>query len=184
MIITSQKDVVPQVRLRSLLDTIVGAIAKSTSAPKIEHVFGEALFTLQVDPRDQGRFIGKLGGTIWAIQTVFWFAGFTQMGYAYSVKLFDHPLTNHKAMPIKFNPKWPRKKIENLVDVTIKTCLRSFASYSLMEDDATHLTINLKLEKYLECVLASPNFPEAFSTVMRVAGMSNGVQISTETIYA
>lgn len=184
MIITSFNDVEPQLKLQGLLETIVGAIQKSTAQPKIEHIRNEALFRLRVDPKDQGRFIGKLGGTIWGINTLFWFAGFTQMGYAYSIDLFDHPNHNHKAMPIKFNRKWDRKKIENLVDVIVSTCLKSFASASLVEDGLTHLTVNLKLEKYLECVLASPNFPEAFETVLRVAGMSNGVQISTETIYA
>lgn len=184
MILVSEHDTVPQLKLQTLLETIVGGIAKSTAQPRIEHVFSEALFTLKVDPKDQGRFIGKLGGTIWAIQTIFWFAGYTQMGRAYSVKLFDHPNINRKAMPIKFNAKWPRKKIENLVDSIVATCLKSFASYSLVEDGLTHLTIQLKLEKYLECVLASPNFPEAFETVMRVAGISNGVQITTEALYS
>lgn len=186
MILTEERTVaVPQLALRSLLETIVGSITRNTPEPQIEHIPYEAHFTLKVDPLDQGRMVGKLGGTIWAIKTIFWFAGYTQMGFPYDVKLFDYPAPPRKAPPVKFTKKWPREKIENLISEINDVCLRSaFGSFILEETGTTTLTVKLKLEKYLELSLSNPNFIEAVSTVLRVAGYSNGVQIKTEATFA
>lgn len=186
MMTLEQPGTASYLKLRSLLETIVSSIAKKTPNPEIEHYHSSALFTLCVNPHDQGRFIGKLGGTIWAIQTIFWYAGLTLCGYSYSVRLMepDAPIMNRKPVPIKFNPKWDRKKIENLIAEVLGITLRSYASYSLVETSETSMTVFLRIEKYLSLNLSDPNFVEAFGTVMRVAGMSNGVNIKTEAIFA
>lgn len=186
MMTLEQPGTASHLKLRSLLETIVDCIAKKTPNPEIEHYPNQALFTLMVNPHDQGRFIGKLGGTIWAIQTIFWYGGLTLNGYSYSVRLLepDSPVTNRKPVPIKFNPKWDRKKIENLIAKVLDTTLRSYASYSTLETSETSMTIGLKIEKYLAMNVADPSFVDAFETVMRVAGMSNGVNIKTEAIFA
>jgi len=186
MIALEERETAHQLQLRSLLEIIVSGIARKTPNPEIEHYPNQALFTLSVDPHDQGRFIGKLGATIWAIQTLFWYAGLTLCGYSYSVKLMEpeDPVLNRKPVPLKFNPKWDRKKIENLIANVLESTLRSYASYSLSETSETSMTINLKIEKYLALNVSDPNFVDAFSTVMRVAGMSNGVNIKTEAIFA
>jgi predicted RNA-binding protein YlqC (UPF0109 family) len=183
MIATEERAVAPQLKLRSLLETIVSAIAKRTKDPEIDHYPREALFTLQVDPYDQGRFVGQLGNTIWAIQTIFWYAGLTQFGWSYSVRLLDHPLENRRSVPFKLNPNWDRKKIENLIGQIIDTCLRSYAAYSFIETGKASLTVNLKLMRYLKINLTDPSFVDAFETVVKVAGLSNGVQIKTEAIW-
>lgn len=186
MMTLEQPGTAAHLKLRSLLETIVGCIAKMTPDPEIEHYQNQALFTLSVNPHDQGRFIGKLGGTIWALQTIFWYAGLTVCGYSYSVRLMepDCPVKNRKPVPIKFNPKWDRKKIENLIARVMENTLRSYASYSIIETSETSMTIGLKIEKYLAMNVADPSFVDAFETVMRVAGMSNGVNITTEAIFA
>lgn len=185
MITIDERAVAPTLALHNLLETIVSSIARKTSNPKIEHLYNDALFTLQVDPHDQGRFIGKLGATIWGIQTIFWYAGLTQFGWSYSVKLLEpeNPIHDRRPVPVKFNPDWDRKKIEKLISEIISTCLRSFASYSLLETSDTNLIVNLKLLQYLRINLSDPDFVEAFETVARVAGMSNGVQIKTEAMF-
>jgi predicted RNA-binding protein YlqC (UPF0109 family) len=183
MIATAEQAEAQQQKLRSLLETIVLAIGRRTKAPEIEHFLNEALFTFEVDPYDQGRFVGKLGSTIWAIQTIFWYAGLTQFGWSYSVKLMDHPLENRRSVPFKLNPKWDRKKINNLVDRILETCLRSYCSWSLQETGAADLTVNLILMRYLKINLAEPSFVDAFETVVRVAGLSNGVRIKTEATW-
>lgn len=186
MIALDERETAHQLQLRSLLETIVSSIARKTPKPEIEHYPNRALFTLSVDPHDQGRFIGKLGATIWAIQSLFWYAGLTVCGYSYSIDLLEpvNPLPNRKPVPIKFNPKWDRKKIDHLISTVIGSTLRSYAAYSLLETSETSMTINLTIEKYLATPVADPNFVDAFSTVMRVAGMSNGVNIKTEAIFA
>jgi predicted RNA-binding protein YlqC (UPF0109 family) len=183
MIAVQEQMVAPQLKLRSLLETIVSTIARRTKAPEIEHYPNEALFTLQVDPYDQGRFVGRLGSTIWAIQTIFWYAGLTQLGWSYSIKLLDHPLEERKSVPFKFDPNWDRKKINNLVDRILETCLRNYCSWSLTETGAAGLTVNLKLMQYLKINLTDPSFVDAFETVLRIAGLSNGVRIKTEATW-
>jgi len=184
MIATEEREVAPQLKLRNLLETIALAIGRRTH-PEIEHFPNQALFTLQVDPHDQGRFIGKLGGTIWAIQTIFWFAGLAQFGWSYTVKLLepDNPVRERSPVPFKFNPKWDRKKITDLVGQILDVCLKQFQDHSLLETGEASVTVNLKLMKYLKTNLSEPNFVEAFETILRVAGMSNGVQIKTEAVF-
>jgi predicted RNA-binding protein YlqC (UPF0109 family) len=183
MIATDERAVAPQRRLHSLLETIVYSIARRTKAPEIEHYPNEALFTLQVDPYDQGRFVGRLGSTIWAIQTIFWYAGLTQFGWSYSIKLMDHPIENRKSVPFKLDLDWDRKKIENLIGSILDVCLKHYCSWSTLETGPAALTVNLKLMKYLKINLTDPSFVDAFETVVRVAGFSNGVKIKTEAIF-
>jgi predicted RNA-binding protein YlqC (UPF0109 family) len=185
MTATEERELAPQLKLRSLLETITLAIGRRTKVAEIEHYPKEALFTLAVDPHDQGRFIGKLGSTIWAIQTILWYAGLTQFGWSYSVRLLepDNPVKERQPAPFKFNPGWDRKKIENLISQICDTCLRSYCQWSLYETDEARLTVNLKLMRYLQINLTDPSFVDAFDTVVRVAGMSNGVQIKTEAIW-
>lgn len=183
MIAAQDQVVAPQLRLRSLLETIIFSIARRTKVPEIEHFPNDALFTFQVDPYDQGRFVGKLGTTIWAIQSVFWYAGLTQLGWSYSVKLMDHPLENRRSVPFKFDPNWDRKKINFLIDRILETCLRHYCTWSLLETGPASLTVNLKLMRYLKINLTDPSFVDAFETVVRVAGLSNGVKIKTEAIW-
>jgi predicted RNA-binding protein YlqC (UPF0109 family) len=183
MIVSDERAIAPQLKLRSLLETIIFSIARRTKVPEIEHFPNEALFTFQVDPYDQGRFVGKLGQTIWAIQTIFWYAGLTQFGWSYSVKLMDHPIENRRSVPFKLNPNWDRNKIDKLVGQVLETCLRSYCSWSLMETGPAGVTVNLKLMQYLKINLIDPSFVDAFETVVKVAGLSNGVKITTEAIF-
>jgi len=185
MTLVQERELAPQLKLRSLLETIVSSIGRRTKVPEIECHPNEALFTLAVDPHDQGRFIGKLGSTIWAIQTIFWYAGLIQCGWSYSVRLLepDNPVRERRPAPFRFDPHWDRRKIENLVSTICDTCLRSYCQWSLLETNESKLTVNLKLMRYLRINLTDPSFTDAFETVLRVAGMSNGVQIKTEATW-
>lgn len=185
MTVMEERELAPQLKLRSLLETITLAIGRRTKVADIECYPNDALFTLSVDPHDQGRFIGKLGSTIWAIQTIFWYAGLTQFGWSYSVRLLepDNPVKERRPVPFKFNPEWDRKKIKNLVSQICDTCLRSYCSWSLSETNAASLTVDLKLVKYLKINLTDPSFADAFETVLRVAGMSQGCQIKTDVTW-
>lgn len=173
-------------KLRNFLRTIVFAIARSTKSPEILHYPSEALFTLAVEPGDQGRFVGKHAATIWSIQTLFWYAGLAQAGYCYSVRLLGppEPPRNRISTPLKFSPQWNRKLINNLITEIIGACVPEHGDYSLIETDATRATVTLTLNKYLEDRMKEPSFPEAFAGIMKTAGMSQGVAIKTETIFA
>lgn len=184
MIAVEEREPAQYLQLRSLLEHIVSVIAKKTSDPAIEHLPQKALFLLAVDPHDQGRFVGKNGRLIWAIQTIFWYAGFTWCGYSYSVKLLDQDRPIHaQPVPIKFKKNWDRKKIENFVAGLIKNTLRSYARYAILETGETSMTITLTIEKYLAISISEPNFIEAFESLVKAAGFSNGVNIKLEAVY-
>ena len=155
-----ERELAPQLKLRSMLETIVLSIGRRTKHPEIECYPNDALFTLAVDPHDQGRFIGKLGSTIWAIQTLLWYAGLTWFGWSYSVRLLepDNPVKERRPVPFKFKPEWDRKKITNLVAEICETCLRSYCSWSLLETGEARLTVSLKLMRYLRINLTDPSF--------------------------
>lgn len=171
-------------RLQALLSTIVKSIARNTTNPGIEHFPNEAIFILSVDPRDQGRIVGKKGCTIWAIQSIMWFAGMAQLGWSYKVKLLDPeaPIKGH-ARPFRFDPKWDRTKIQGLAAAIVETCLPKHAEYRFEETDETSALIRLNIQKYLKPALSDPSFEEAFESVMRAAGMSNGATIKTESLF-
>lgn len=173
-----------EMKLSHLLSTIVASIAQNTSNPEIEHFPNQAAFTVAVHPRDQGRFIGSKGITIWSIQTLFYFAGLTQYGYSYTVKLLEPDQPEQDRKPFRFNPKWDRARVIRLLDTIIDCVLPKHASYTLTELDDTTALVSLKIVKYLNINLADPDFTEAFASVVKASGMSNGVNIKTEAVFA
>jgi predicted RNA-binding protein YlqC (UPF0109 family) len=185
MTATPEQATASELKLRSMLETIALAIGRRTKHPEITHYPDEALFTLVVDQHDMGRFVGKLGTTIWAISTLMWYAGLTAYGWSYSVRLLepDTHIRERRPSPFKFDPKWDRKKIENLIDRILDVCLRNYCSWSFLETGLANATVNLKLMQYLKINLSDPSFVDAFETVVRVAGLSNGVKINTEATW-
>jgi predicted RNA-binding protein YlqC (UPF0109 family) len=171
--------------LDSLLRTIVDTIGKKTPLPMIEHIEKEALFRLQIDGQDVGRFVGKDGLHIWSIQTLFWYAGLAQVGYSYSIKLLEPEVSfkNRGPVPFRFNPDWDREKIKNLISKIILSCVPGHASYTFQEESETSAVAKLKITKYLQRNMEDPSFVEAFSTVLRAAGMSQCVSIKTEATF-
>lgn len=174
----------PEMKLSRLLSTIVASIGQNTPNPEIEHFPNQAAFTLAVHPRDQGRFIGSKGITVWAIQTLFYFAGLTQCGYSYTIRLLEPDRPEKDQKPFRFNPKWDRARIKSLLDTIIDCVLPKHASYTLTELDDTTALVSLKVVKYLNINLADPDFMEAFTSVVKASGMSNGVNIKTEALFA
>jgi predicted RNA-binding protein YlqC (UPF0109 family) len=177
-------EVVPYAKLHRLLQVVTLAIGRNTTTPEIVHFPNEARFTLVVHPKDQGRFVGKAGATIWAIQTLFYFAGLAQLGFSYTVKLIDPDFPQKDDKPLRFDPNWSRQRIRELVDAILTTCLPCHASYTLIEPTTTTALVNLTIQKYLRICMNDPCFADAIATVLKTAGMSNGVNIKTETIFA
>lgn len=177
-------EVLPHVRLHRLLQIVTLTIGRNTTAPQIVHFPNDARFSLIVHPKDQGRFVGKAGATIWAIQTLLYFAGLAQLGYSYTVKLIDPDFPQKDNNPLRFNPGWPRQRIRELVDAILSTCIPCHANYTLVEPTETTATVNLTIQKYLRINLNDPCFADAVAAVLKSAGMSNGVNIRTETVFA
>jgi hypothetical protein len=170
MIATQEQDLAGQLKLRSLLEAIALAIGRRTKVPEIEHYANDAMFTLAVDPHDQGRFIGKLGSTIWAVQTILWYAGLTQFGWSYSVWLLVPAKsgTERRPVPFKFNLNGTARKLKiwlaRFVRPDDHTATGRLGTQSGESDRAP------EADAVSEDHLTRSSFVDAFETV-RVAGM-------------
>lgn len=168
-------------RLRHLLETIISCITRHTN-PEID--LGEHKFILRVDPRDQGRVVGKQGQAIWAIQTIFWYAGYTQAMHPWGIKLLE-PEAPCKGLssPFKFTAKWDREKIQKMLATIQEVCLPLHSSFRLEETDDTSATVFFQIDAYLQTPMLEPNFAEAVRIIVRAAGMVQGVSLKTEIIF-
>src|SRR6266446_1135059 len=150
-------EAVKYANLESLLRAILGSICRHTPSPRILHAGNRALFEIQIDGRDQGRCIGKAGGHIWAIQTLFWYAGLAQLGWSYSVILLE-PEVEYRGgpEPFRFRKDWDRQKIKNLTDAIILACVPGHACCIIQEEGETSASAQLKMQKYLQLNMAHP----------------------------
>ena len=82
--------------------------------------------------------------------------------------------------PFRFRKDWDRQKIKNLTDAIILACVPGHACCIIQEEGETSASAQLKMQKYLQLNMAHPSFMEAFSSVLKTAGMSQGVSIRTE----
>lgn len=177
----------PEEKLKKLLETIVLCIAKHTKSPSVSHRATDTYHVLElsVDPKDQGRLVGKKGSVIWSIQTIFWYAGLTLIRHPCQIKLLEpeNPQRNLPSPPFKFNKKWDRQKIQNLAQEIVTSCMPLHASLEFSPIDDTETFVTLRVEAYLQTPISEPSFTEAFDTILHAAGMSNGAKIKTKVIF-
>src|SRR6266404_6249238 len=169
-------------KLRDLLAAIVANIGRKTPGPEIDYIPHMAVLTLRVNPHDQGRFVGKKGIVIWAINTILWYAGIANFGYTIGVKLLEPngDGQDRRAMPFRPDPNWDRKKLGLLVDAITQNCFHTLICPWVIEDTGeAEATVNLQLEKYLKMQCEEPNLAEAISKVIHAAGMAQGANIKT-----
>lgn len=177
----------PEQQLQSLLETIVLSLSRYTDKPDIQYAYSNTTHTmsLRVDPRDQGRLVGKKGSVIWAIQTLFWYSGLTLAKHPCQIKLLEPETTqrNLPSPPIRYHKKWDRSKIKALMDCIILSCMPMHATASLTEIDDTEAKVTLQVEAYLKTPISEPSFLDAFDTILHSAGIISGAKITTEAIF-
>ncbi len=174
----------PEEQLKSLLETIVLSLSRHTPEPDIQHVYDRAM-SLRVDPRDQGRLVGKKGSVIWAIQTLFWYSGLTLAQHPCQIRLLEpeNPQRNLPSPPIKLHKKWNRGKIKYLIESIISSTMPKHARAFVTEIDDTEAKVVLEVEAYLKLPISEPSFLDAFDTIIHAAGMLSGAKITTEVIF-
>lgn len=177
----------PEEKLHLLLDAIVASLSLHTKQPDISLETGNSHYTMsfRVDPRDQGRLVGKKGTVIWAIQTLFWYAGLTLAQHPCQIKLLEpeNPQRDLPPQPFRFNKKWDRNKIKDLVSIIISSTLPQHATAFVTEIDDTTAKVVTKVEAYLKTPISEPSFLDAFDTILHAAGMRHGAKITTEAIF-
>lgn len=174
----------PEAKLEALLRLIVANIGKMTIEPEIQYSPAEAQFSLRIDGRDQGRFIGKQGKTIGALQTIFWYAGLAQIQKTAAIKLLEpEDRLDRRSPPFTPNPNWDRKKIGELIDAILKACFNHVSAAWVIEDNAEHSVVQIQCDKYLQAPCSIPSIEDALKIVIHAAGMANGANLQTEVTW-
>lgn len=173
-------------QLESTLRSIVACLGRKTPEPLLQWNETEASFTIQVSARDQGRFIGKGGIVIWALKSVFWYAGLAQIKRTVDINLLEpkDPSADQRAAPFKPDPKWDRTKVSDMINQVLNCCFKdSLMGWDISEPEPAKPKVTIHLQKYLQMPCSDPDFAEAIKTLIHAAGMANGCTIKTEVSW-
>lgn len=171
-------------QLQELLEVITLCIARKTKNPEIEYIPEKALFTVRVDPHDQGKMIGKKGATIWAIQTMLWHAGMIYLNHTVGVQLLE-PVkgADIRATPFRARSKWDRELVTALIDKILSGCFGENYSFILHEETQTCAKYIITLDAYLKMQVSEPSLEDALDRIIRSVGMSQGAYLNTQVIW-
>lgn len=173
----------PEASLENLLRLIVEVICRNTKEPVIRYIPELGEFTVKVHPRDQGRMIGKGGGTIGAINAIFWYAGaVSPLRRTIGINLQDVDKNGEDCRPVPFVPdkNWDRRKIGRMIDAIVEACITERCGAWVIEEREEFSLVIIRITKYLEQGYQSPSLPSALGIVIRAAGMAQGVNLQTE----
>jgi predicted RNA-binding protein YlqC (UPF0109 family) len=173
--------------LEKLLRDIVAAISRKTPNPEIYFDESTANFDLKVHSADHGRFVGKHGMTIFALKTIFWYAGLVVDRRTVGLNL-DEPEYDETVdkRPLPFRPKdnWDRNLIANICDEIILATLGNCASGIVIEETGeTSAKVHFGVESNLKTAISEPDLLDALSIVIHAIGMSNGVTLNNEITW-
>lgn len=171
-------------KLEQLLRAIIACLGPKTDKPVVEWDETNASFSIQVNARDQGRFIGKGGATIWAIKSIFWYAGLAQIRKTVDIQLREPEEGDRRATPFRANPNWNRKAVSDTVNLILETCFnRPVVVWELREQGEAAASIEIVLPANLQGTYQDPSLAEAIKTLMFSTGMADGCSIKTEVVW-
>lgn len=163
--------------------SIIACLARNTREPKIQW-HEDFSFTIQVDGHDQGRMVGKQGIILWAINTVFWYAGMAQLTHTVKIELLnpENPMPGLGPSPYRLNPNWNRKLVTNMVESILSTAFKGtcLARYELHESAPAKANLIVIMEKYLQTPCSNPDIGEAIEKLVYAGGMVDGGSIKTQ----
>jgi len=177
----------PELKLESLLRSIVSNIGRETKNPVIIYEdVPDPKFYLQVDARDQGHMVGKGGTVIGAIQAILWIAGMAQIGKPCLLKL-EEPIEIGSRACAPFVPRsdWDRKRLNSFAHKILDVCFKENHSGCIIEDlNEVSGIARIRLDKYLKAGLDSTAYLSALKVLIHSAGMSMGAKVSVEIEWA
>lgn len=164
-------------KLTALIKETVATIAHSTKKPLIGWDEESHQFTIQVDPNDQGRMIGKSGVTVSAINVVMWHAGLQQIGHAVGIRLLEPDSQKKEFVSVPFMPKDDldisalKHLVTNLLDTTLG---KASYTYEFTANIREPITAHICIKKALEAKIADPDLITALKVVIKTAGRACG----------
>ena len=175
----------PNQKLETLLRSIVSCIGRKTTDPVLTWDESASCFHIQVNAQDQGRFIGKKGVVIWALKTIFWYAGLAQITRTVDIDLLEpkNPDGERRATPFKPNLQWDDKQVRNMIKEILETCFKETPRYTLENSKPAEAEVEIKLNPYLKTPCSDPDIAEAIKVIIHAAGMADGCAIKTEVAW-
>lgn len=176
----------PNPKLEALLRAIIACIGRKTTEPVIQWNEDAAAFSIQVSAHDQGRFVGKKGIVIWALKSIFWYAGLAQITRTVDINLLEpeNPDKDRRAVPFRPNAKWDKARITAMIENILSACFNgSITGWSMTEPDHAEAEVSIHLNKYLHTPCSDPDFAEAINVLVHAAGMADGCSITTKVSW-
>jgi predicted RNA-binding protein YlqC (UPF0109 family) len=164
-------------KLTALIKEVVATIAHSTKKPLIGWDEDSYQFTIQVDPNDQGRMIGKSGVTVSAINVVMWHAGLQQIGHAVGIRLLEPDSMKKEIVSVPFMPKDNldltvlKHLVVNLLDTTLG---KSNYTCAFTANIREPITAHICIKNAMEPKITDPDLITALKVVIKTAGRSCG----------
>jgi hypothetical protein len=190
---TKTKDKIEEVwppdepELEVLLRDIISVIARKTPEPFIDFRRDSANFEFKVHTLDHGRFVGKHGVTIFALKTIFWYAGLVVSRRTIGLNLLEpeyDPTVDKRSLPFRPNKSWDRRLIhsvcEKLIEYTLGECVSAVVIEEIGETEAI---VNFTVESNLKTAISEPDLIEALSIVIHAIGMSQGVSLKNNVTW-
>jgi predicted RNA-binding protein YlqC (UPF0109 family) len=136
-----------------------------------------------VHPEEHGKFVGKMGRCISAIQTIMWYATVeTPHGAVRAV--LEEPRTPNPRKPspiFKPNPDWDRNRLGKLVSEILEACIDpGTASWNIFDHTKTEAKVEIQIIGADKHNFTEPDFEAALQLVLHSAGMAMGASIRTE----
>ncbi len=170
----------PNPKLEALLRAIIACLGRNTNVPEITWEPANFQFVVAVDPRDQGRFVGKNGANHWAINALFWYAGLAQIQHIVRIELLspEEPV-RLGPRPFQKNPEWDQTRLKAMVFEILHSCFKTEPKFHIELSQVGRATVKISLDKYLQTPLLDPDFSKAVSTIIYCGGKVDGCSIET-----
>lgn len=171
-------------KLEELLRKIIACLGPKTENPVVLWNEEDATFSIQVNARDQGRFIGKNGTAIWAIKSIFWYAGIAQIKRTVDIDLREPEEGDRRAAPFRPNPQWNKARIGDMIESILSSCFNGVSTQLAIQSvGPTSAVATVQLDKYLQTPCSDPDLAQALRTLIFAAGMADGCSIKTEIVW-
>lgn len=177
----------PQQNTEDILRLMLQSICQRTKEPEV-NLMPDRLIC-KVHPDDQGRCVGKKGLNFWAMSTIMWWVSTAQLVTPLTLRLLEPEVTSRKRPQPPFRPptKWDQIDLTQLARLVDEILLAVFKEKRPLVIErgpqVGHVRILVRLPKYLQTPMASPEFSEALTVYLRTVGMVKGLEITTDVSW-
>lgn len=170
--------------LKPMLTSILSAICRRTPGFQLiyEYEREPELYITGIAPEDEGRLIGRKGGTFWSLTVAHYYA----CKSAGMPQVRIHELETHStktANVVAFRPRedWERDPIKEMIGQLVRCTTMDNGAWVL--DETGGVVVRIRIPAYMQKEMTDPNLAEALDIIIHAAGKSCGASIKTEVEF-